>query len=414
MLEQNFNISSNRPASLEVKKDVNVTLHYAKLADLEVDYVNEAKYWTPAGEWTTKPKDIDGYTLVNVKGAEHGKFTVFNYITTYVYAKKVNCSVVYIDDTTGQTLKNDSLAEAKINDQISYTTADKIKYLEDKGYKLVSNDFKDGKEIYKDGANKFEVHFVHSTRPVTPDNPGKPGEPINPNDPNGHKFPKESGKTDLTKTNTRVVNYVDENGKSLVDHPASETITLSGQGVLDKVTGKWIMPITWNQGSFTEINTPEIPNYHVTGVTTDGKIYYSVDQKAGNVGKTTVTHEKGNTVVTVPFSKNSKPEQPTTPVNPTTPVVPEENVTPHPETPATPENAEVKNEKDPSPVNDENVKPKANKFVQTSTKVVVSTKAANELPQTGENSDDALANLGLAFISSISLIGLAGVKKRKN
>lgn len=316
MLEQNFNISSNRPASLEVKKDVNVTLHYAKLADLEVDYVNEAKYWTPAGEWTTKPKDIDGYTLVNVKGAEHGKFTVFNYITTYVYAKKVNCSVVYIDDTTGQTLKNDSLAEAKINDQISYTTADKIKYLEDKGYKLVSNDFKDGKEIYKDGANKFEVHFVHGTRPVTPDNPGKPGEPINPDDPNGHKFPKESGKTDLTKTNTRVVNYVDENGKSLVDHPASETITLSGQGV--------------------------------------------------------------------------------------------------PGWPDTPENAEVKNEKDPSPVNDENVKPKANKFVQTSTKVVVSTKAVNELPQTGENSDDALANLGLAFISSISLIGLAGVKKRKN
>ena len=82
--------------------------------------------------------------------------------------------------------------------------------------------------------------------------------------------------------------------------------------------------------------------------------------------------------------------------------------------PDTPENAEVKNEKDPSPVNDENVKPKANKFVQTSTKVVVSTKAANELPQNGENSDDALANLGLAFISSISLIGLAGVKKRKN
>lgn len=173
--------------------------------------------------------------------------------------------------------------------------------MEDKGYKLVSNYFKDGKEIYKDGANKFEVHFVHSTCPVTPDNPGKPGEPINPDDPNGHKFPKESGKTDLTKTITRVVNYVDENGKSLVDHPASETITLSGQGVLDKVTGKWIMPITWNQGSFTEINTPEIPNYHVTGVTTDGKIYYSVDQKTGNVGKTTVTHEKGNTVVTVPF-----------------------------------------------------------------------------------------------------------------
>ena len=316
MLEQNFNISSNRPASLEVKKDVNVTLHYAKLADLEVDYVNEAKYWTPAGEWTTKPKDIDGYTLVNVKGAEHGKFTVFNYITTYVYAKKVNGSVVYIADTTGQTLKNDSLAEAKINDQISYTTADKIKYLEDKGYKLVSNDFKDGKEIYKDGANKFEVHFVHGTRPVTPDNPGKPGEPINPNDPNGHKFPKESGETDLTKTITRVVNYVDENGKSLVDHPASETITLSGQ---------------------------DVPGW-----------------------------------------------------------------------PDTPENAEVKNEKDPSPVNDENVKPKANKFVQTSTKVVVSTKAANEFPQTGENSDDALANLGLAFISSISLIGLAGVKKRKN
>ena len=63
---------------------------------------------------------------------------------------------------------------------------------------------------------------------------------------------------------------------------------------------------------------------------------------------------------------------------------------------------------------DENGKPKANKVIATANNNVVSKKAANELSQTGENSDDALANLGLAFISGISLIGLASVKKRKN
>ncbi|MCT3624649.1 YSIRK-type signal peptide-containing protein, partial [Lactobacillus acidophilus] len=100
----------------------------------------------------------------------------------------INGKVIYIDDTTDETLKTDEL-RGSIGKKIDYTTKEIITKFENKGYVLVSNDFKDGSEIFTKGDNEFKVHFKHGTTTVTPDKPGKPGEPINPNDPDGPKWP---------------------------------------------------------------------------------------------------------------------------------------------------------------------------------------------------------------------------------
>nr|WP_236629293.1 MULTISPECIES: LPXTG cell wall anchor domain-containing protein [Lactobacillus] len=247
----------------------------------------------------------------------------------------------------------------------------------------------------------------------------------------------------------RVVNYVDDQGQKVATS-VTQTVTVTGHAQRDKVTNK-LSNYTWNKGNFNEVKTPVVNGYHVTGVTTAGKIFYIVNQKSGDVAETAVTHEDGNTIVTVHFAKNAtpapKPEQPvtppsdptpetpTTPADPTTPVE-EDNVTPHPETPETPDEptsaSEPEDEEtvaphdqaepdDPdkpvkqvkTPVIEENFKPKANQIVKTTLKEKLANPAP-QLPQTGESDNDTLALTGLAIANSLALVGLAGMKKRHN
>ncbi|MRH72901.1 mucin-binding protein, partial [Limosilactobacillus reuteri] len=123
-------------------------------------------------------------------------------------------TVKYIDDTTGDqhtdlSSYNKSIT-AKPGEALNYTTQGSITELENKGYKLVSDNFNVTTMPEKGG--NYEVHFIHNTTTITPDKPGKPGEPINPNDPdpNGPKYPQ--GSDQVTKDITRTIQYVDENG----------------------------------------------------------------------------------------------------------------------------------------------------------------------------------------------------------
>lgn len=78
--------------------------------------------------------------------------------------------------------------KGNVGEPITYTTQPTIDDYLNKGYKLVSSNFKDGDEIFKKTGNKFTVVLEHATVDVTPDNPGKPDELINPNDPDGPKI----------------------------------------------------------------------------------------------------------------------------------------------------------------------------------------------------------------------------------
>jgi hypothetical protein len=168
--------------------------------------------------------------------------------TTVVYNPIVNdqnAVVVYVDqDNNNAQIATSGNLTGKPGDKINYSTADEIKALENQGYELVSDGFTAGATFDDDDntTQTFTVVLKHGHQPVNPQNPGKPGEPINPNDPEGPKYPADSDKvsTDVTRT----IEYVDENGNKL-SNPIDQTAHFEGNGVLDKVTGEWITPITW-------------------------------------------------------------------------------------------------------------------------------------------------------------------------
>ncbi|MGQ5710019.1 mucin-binding protein [Lactobacillus sp. PSON] len=213
-------------------------------------------------------------------------------------AQEVSGQVVYIDDTDDKTLKTADF-KGKVGQKIDYTTAPSIKQYEDEGYVLVSNDFKDGDEVYKSTGNDFQVHLKHGTVPVNPENPGKPDEPINPNDPTGPKYPADTEKSALTKTIIRTINYVDNSGK-VISKPVTQTVDFTKSGVLDKVTGKWITPLTWDPTSkeISEVTSPKIPDYHVISV--------SKDKDGDNVKAVTITPSETSYDVTVTYAPDGQ------------------------------------------------------------------------------------------------------------
>ncbi|WP_267495713.1 mucin-binding protein, partial [Limosilactobacillus reuteri] len=209
-----------------------------------------------------------------------------------------NAQVRYIDLTNNEELANSGNLSGQPGDKINYSTADEIKSLEDKGYVLVNDGFPTDAAFDndKDHDQVFTVTFRHGTQPVTPTDPGKPGEPINPNDPNGPKYP--DGSDQVTKNVTRTVQYVDENGNK-VSESVEQTAHFTAQGVLDKVTGQWITPLTWSGSqSVAGVKTPVVEGYHVVNVDRDGN--------GNNVAGVTLTHENDNYTVTVKYAKNGK------------------------------------------------------------------------------------------------------------
>ncbi|WP_444979887.1 mucin-binding protein, partial [Lactobacillus johnsonii] len=127
-----------------------------------------------------------------------------------------NGSIVYIDDTTGNTLENASFG-GNVGDKIDYTTADRIANYTSKGYELVGNNFKDGEQVFTNGENKFEVHLAHRIETK-----------------------------DANKTITRDVTYVYEDG-SQANSPVHQTVTFIGKTTTDKVTGH--TTTKWNNDS---------------------------------------------------------------------------------------------------------------------------------------------------------------------
>ena len=218
--------------------------------------------------------------------------------TPVVYTQdSVDGSVTYIDDTTGKTLSTVDL-KGTIGEKITYTTTATIKDYEDKGYVFVSSDFDNGNEVFEKTGNKFEVHLKHGTVPVNPQNPGKPGKPINPNDPEGPKYPRGTAKANLYKTIRRTIQFINEKGKSLGSQVQS--VNFSASGVLDKVTGEWVEPLTWDQDQKTiaQIALPSFNGYKVKSISRDG-----VNNNA--VGAIVVTPKTMSSTVTVTYESST-------------------------------------------------------------------------------------------------------------
>ena len=289
-----------------------VTVKYAKNGKIiPVDPSGKPIPNVPTPQYPTDPTDpskvtpdepvpnVPGYTpsVPTVTPTDPGKDTPVPY-TPIVNDQTAVVNYVDQDNNNAQIATSGNLT-GKPGSVINYSTADQIKQLEAQGYVLVSDGFPAG-AVFDDDDNTTQTYTVvlkHGQQPVTPTNPGKPGEPINPNDPDGPKYP--AGSDQVTKDVTRTIQYVDENGNK-VSEPVEQTAHFTGEGVLDKVTGQWITPITWTgDGNLTGEKTPVVEGYHVVRVSRD-----STDNI--NVDGTTVNHETNDYTVTVTYAKNGK------------------------------------------------------------------------------------------------------------
>ncbi|MFS9001767.1 YSIRK-type signal peptide-containing protein, partial [Streptococcus salivarius] len=248
--------------------------------------------------------------------------------TKIVYVKADQKAVItYVDQTTGQTLANDQIG-GKSGEAINYSTADKIKYYEDRGYVLVSDEFPAGAHFDNDASvdQTWTVTLKHGETPVGPNDPHNPTDPINPNDPNSPKYPAtDQWKKDVTST----VKYVVSDGKVAAPADHVEKATWTRTLTLDKVTGKELSATPWasDKTAYAEVPTPGLTGYYADKASVASK---AVTQE--NL-KETVTYKPLGNLVPKPVTPNDPnfpstpgvkyPNDPTDPTKPGQPVVPD-------------------------------------------------------------------------------------------
>ena len=215
-------------------------------------------------------------------------------VTVTYHANAQIAKITYIDDTTKNNLDSQA-AIGKFGQAITFATAPaaEIENYKKKGYVFVSNNFDNQTYQAVDSNNVFEVHFKHGTTPVDPEHPGA-----------GYSA------TDLEKTVTRTINYLDGEGNS-VAQAHDDSFKFTASGTVDKVTGKLVSvddrgnitgagQLTWNAENykFDHVDSPTVRGMHVTNVT-------PADQKDGdNVKEVTVTKDSSDIVVNVYYAPN--------------------------------------------------------------------------------------------------------------
>ncbi|MCT3069939.1 transposase, partial [Leuconostoc citreum] len=149
-------------------------------------------------------------------------------------ADKQKGSVSYVDDTTGKTLKTDSIS-GTTGSKSSYSTSGSIADYEKQGYELVTDGYPTDMTFDNDDATdqNFSVHLKHQLTPVSPTDPQTPGAPINPDEPDGPKWPTS---TNYDKTVNETISYVDHNGH-VVAKQHTDSVNFTRTVVVDHVTG---------------------------------------------------------------------------------------------------------------------------------------------------------------------------------
>ncbi|WP_157905550.1 mucin-binding protein, partial [Ligilactobacillus salivarius] len=164
--------------------------------------------------------------------SDNGTDTMITYT-----ADKQKGSVSYVDDTTGTTLKTDSIS-GTTGSKSSYSTSGNIADYKKQGYELVTDGYPADLTFDNDDTTdqNFTVHLKHQLTPVNPTDPQTPGAPINPDEPDGPKWPTS---TNYDKTVNETVSYVDQNGH-VVAKQHTDSVNFTRTVVVDNVTGEVI------------------------------------------------------------------------------------------------------------------------------------------------------------------------------
>ena len=163
-------------------------------------------------------------------------------LTVLYTADAQTAYVKYIDDTTGETLRQDDL-HGYTNETIPYSTAEGIKKFEGDGYVLVSDGFKPGTK-FGVGTPTYEVHFKHGTTHTSA------------TDENADQ-----------KTVTETIHYVDENNQT-VQPDYTAAVTFKRGYTTDNVTGKVVSYDPWtidgkqaDSKTFAAVTSPAVEGY---------------------------------------------------------------------------------------------------------------------------------------------------------
>lgn len=112
--------------------------------------VNPQKGWYAKGPWQVQPKKIKGYRLVRTLGATSGQYTVYQYITTFVYTKDTDPTDSKTPETTTPTDPKTPSDKLPDNPGKSGQTVPVNIHIPD-GYQLVPGESVPTSYTFKDG-----------------------------------------------------------------------------------------------------------------------------------------------------------------------------------------------------------------------------------------------------------------------
>ena len=257
----NYKMSDGSPAPTQVKDSIHFN------GTQTIDNVTKAvtnTTWEPNKDFAdVNSPAVKGYTpdrkVVSDKNVAHDHADIVENVVYTPDPQKA--TVVYIDKTTGDQLRSDSM-NGVTHGHSGYTTKDKIKHYEDNGYKLVSDDTKGNEIIYDDDPavdQHYTVYLEHTYVTVTPVNPQAPGKPINP-DPTGVKYPAGVDKPSLERDVNRTINYKMSDG-SKAPAQVKDKLHFTDTKVFDKVTGKMVSEKWSPNQDFADVNSPAVKGY---------------------------------------------------------------------------------------------------------------------------------------------------------
>ncbi|MCM6793750.1 mucin-binding protein [Pediococcus pentosaceus] len=219
--------------------------------------------------------------------------------------------------------------------------------------------------------NDFDitVNYYDNDQHVTPDSPKHNGDKIDPSNPNSPVFPAGVDESDLNKDVTETIHYVDENGNELADtytktvhYTRDAHVHYDADGNTTITYGDWVA-----DGSCDAVNSPEIDGY-----VADQDVIAALDNPTDNVDIVVTYHHAE--VAPTPAPEKSTPAPKPAPA-------PTKTVTPA------------------------HVAQKAMQQQQA---------PAKRLPQTGEEDNSSMSEVGILGLlaGSLGLFGLGKKRKR--
>ena len=362
------------------------------------------------------PKATFTFTLVDPE--THQELTEKNLtpaqlvMATYLVRQNAKATVTYIDQTTGNTLTVKTLNGHTLEDT-GYNTASDIKKYVDNGYDLVNDTSNGAKIIFDDddaADQAYTVTLKHGTITVTPDDPKMPADVL-PDNP-GKKYPSGVAKDDLNKTVKRTINITTPDGKTqTITQKAEFTRSATVDEVTDEVIsyGNWTLA-TGSAKDWGQFNVPQL----------DGFISYVDGNAAKEVAEENVTADTADVTVEVTYKNSDNNGNNTNPGDDGN-----HNTNPgdngnHNTNPGNNNgiNNGTQNGNGNKTVNT-NVTNNGNGDKTVNTNVTDNGNGDNSqnnkqaLPQTGNTKNDAaVAGLGLAGL--LAMLGLGGLKKKRN